>query len=78
MFPSSLHKKCMKEETRIFLGPPSETYLNIFTLFILVLSSIQAVKIYWKENCFLCLALKVGSKFFEVLLFCQLKQMHLY
>lgn len=77
MFPSYI--KCMKEETlRIFLGPPSEIYLNIFKLFILILNSIQTVKIYWGKKCFLCLSLKVGRKCFEVVLFCQLKQMHLY
>lgn len=62
--------KCMKEETlKIFLGPPSEIYLNIFKLFMSVLSSIQTVKIYWGENCFLSLVLKVGRKYFEVVLF---------
>lgn len=59
---------------RIILGPPNEICLNIFKLFILVLSSIQIVRIYWGENCFLCLALKVGRKCFEVVLFFKLKK----
>lgn len=53
-------------------------YLNIFKLFMLVLSSTHVVKAYWEENCFLCVALKVGRQRFEVVPFFQLKEMYLY